>query len=75
MIECRFWTHRDISRCRTNVVAIGAKRTYSYRITPVLGVHGLAAIAVLAVLSVLADMLDGDDMLVLGGIEHDYALG
>src|SRR4029079_11176478 len=32
-------------------------------------------VAVLAILSVVADMLDSDDVLVLGGIEHDDALG
>ena len=33
------------------------------------------AVAVLAILAVVADMLDGDHVLVLGGIEHDDALG
>jgi hypothetical protein len=34
----------------------------------------LTSIAV-AVLGILADMLDCDDMLVVGGVEHDDALG
>jgi hypothetical protein len=33
------------------------------------------AIPVLAILPVVADMLDGHHMLVLGGVEHDDALG
>src|SRR4029077_9952696 len=40
--------------------------------------HSLFAIrarTVLAVLAVVADMLDGHHMLVLGGVEHDDALG
>ena len=34
-----------------------------------------ALVPVLAVLAVLADVLDRDDVLVLGGVEHDDALG
>src|SRR3954454_11492103 len=33
------------------------------------------SVAVLAILAVIADMLDRDHVLVLGGVEHDDALG
>ena len=32
-----------------------------------------AAVAILVVFAFLADVLDRDDMLVLGGVEHDHA--
>ena len=35
----------------------------------------LAAVAVLAVLSIVADVLDRHHVFVLGGVEHDHALG
>jgi hypothetical protein len=35
----------------------------------------LTAVAVFAILAVVADMFDRDHVLVLGGIEHDDALG
>jgi len=47
------------------------------RLAVVPGLSGAASIAAVAVFAALflADMLDRNDVLVLGGVEHDHALG
>src|SRR5712691_10054500 len=39
------------------------------------GKESLGTLAAIAVFGILADVLDGDHMLVFGGVEHDDALG